>query len=94
MLKHAAPVMLISSADTARRIHDKLGIAGQARAMTMRWRCPPLNSCAVAGACSLGKPDRGKQRQRILALCAPCGGRAQAVHVDGLGTLSPRSCAG
>ncbi len=65
-----------SSALTGSSATISFGRVMSARAMAMRWRCPPLNSCgylARVGGAQAGRVERlGRARSRCSARPAPC----------------------
>ena len=79
--------MATSSAETGSSQTTSSGLVASARAMLMRWRCPPENWCGNRRCCSGPQADRGEQivdARGALARAAP-----DCMRSSGARTASP-----
>ena len=71
-----------SSAETGSSQTMNSGRSASARAMPMRWRCPPLNWCGVAARhASARKADQRQQLGDAVALCSRTGTPARCMRL-------------
>ena len=81
-----------SSADTGSSAISSFGSSASARAMAMRWRCPPENSCGYLAASALDRPTvASNSATKRVRSARP---RSLRLMSSGSRTISPMRCFG